>query len=214
MKFNVKLLESNSTIRKSIMEGLSSHMDSVISKSISKIQNELKTLLESSLKQEPEYISLTSGRLRLDFGISDPEQVNNVVAKLADTVSISKKTTTINNNGLSGGFSLNAIKSDDFNGIIGDANATVVDGVKGYTLPWLEWLLLRGNKVIVKNYDVKVGPNPASRTGMAVMVQSDKNWRVPPEFVGTISSNWTTRAIQRIEPNILKLIQKEIEANL
>lgn len=214
MKFNVKLLESNSVIRKSIMEGLASHMDSVLSKSMGQIQNKLRALIESALKQEPEYISLTSGQLRLDFGISNPDQVNNVVSKLADTVSISKKTISINNSGLSGGFSLNAIKADDFNGVLTDENAMVVDGTKGYSLPWLEWLLLRGNKIIVKNYEVKVGPNPTSRTGMAVMVESDKNWRVPPEFVGTISNNWTTRAIQRIEPNLVKLIQQEIENNL
>ena len=61
---------------------------------------------------------------------------------------------------------------------------------------------------------MELGPNPNSRTGMAVMVGSNNNWRVPPAFVGTITNNWTTRAIDRIENQVGNIIQKTIENNI
>ena len=92
--------------------------------------------------------------------------------------------------------------------------AQVIDTKRGYSLPWLEWLLLKNNKVIVNNYDVKLGPNINSRTGNAIMVSSNNNWRVPPQFAGSQASNWTTRAIERVDKQIESIIQKAIEDNI
>lgn len=43
------------------------------------------------------------------------------------------------------------------------------------------------------------------------MVPSGDNWRVPPEFAGSQSDNWTTRAVTRVEDEIYRLIQKSVE---
>ena len=89
-----------------------------------------------------------------------------------------------------------------------------VSDVKGYTLPWLEWLLLQNNSPIIKNYEVEYGASPYSRSGLGIMVPSDQDWRVPPEFAGSQDNNWTTRAVGRSEAQIYKLIQQSIEKNI
>jgi hypothetical protein len=155
-----------------------------------------------------------AGQLRLEFGIPDTSKVNEVISKLADTISISRNPTNINNRGLTGGFTVYGLKADDFNGVLSDDSAMVIDEDNGYSLPWLEWLLLKGNKTIIQKHEVQIGPNPTSRTGMAIMVKSNKSWRVPPEFVGTVQNNWTTRAIERAQNAISQVIKKEIEANI
>jgi hypothetical protein len=82
-------------------------------------------------------------------------------------------------------------------------------------LPWLEWLLLYGGKIIVRDYRVKMGSNNRSRTGMAVMVESSgSNWRVPTEFAGTSNNNWVTRAINKIDNKILDILETELEKSL
>ena len=177
-------------------------------------QRLIKPLIESALKEEPEYNSLIAGQLRLEFGIPDTSKVDSVISKLADTVSITKNAIRIGPRGLSGGFTIYALKADDMGGVIADESAMVIDDTNGYSLPWLEWLLLKGNKVIVQQHEVRVGANANSRTGMAIMVKSNKGWRVPPEFVGTMRNNWTTRAVERLENEIRQLIKKEIEANV
>ena len=91
--------------------------------------------------------------------------------------------------------------------------ATVTDN-QGQKLPWLEWLLLRGNQIIIRNYQVRMGASPYSRTNMAVMVQSKKNWRVPMEFAGTITNNWTTRALDKVDAQIIDNIINSIEATI
>ena len=102
------------------------------------------------------------------------------------------------------------IKSEDISGIIHSVPATVTDTQRNYKLPWLEWLLLQANTPIIRNYEVKIGPNPNSRTGMGVMVESNSNWRVPPEFAGSEKNNWTTRAISRIENQLPKVFESNI----
>ena len=47
-----------------------------------------------------------------------------------------------------------------------------------------------------------MGPNKFSRSGMALMVESNKNWRVPSEFAGSPSNNWASRALDKIEDKI------------
>jgi hypothetical protein len=213
MKLSLTLLESDSYIKNQILEALSKQANIVLKNTSQKILPKIKILLENALKQEPEYISLISGQLRLEFGIPDASSIDDIVKKLSETVSISVQNSTIKNNGVSGGILLTALEKASMGGLINDSSAMVVDS-KGYSLPWLQWLLYEGNKPIVKNYEVKLGPNPKSRTGMAIMVDSNKNWRVPPAFAGTINNNWIIRALDRVSNDITKLIQDSFESSL
>jgi len=213
MRFDIQILESDNQIVSAIIHSIKDVIGNAIKKSMSKITDGTKEIVAESLKQEPEYGSLTSGKLRADFGIPDTSMVERVVNALADTIIITEVPITGNQNGLKGGFILTMMKSDDLNGVIYQEIATVSD-IKGYKLPWLEWLLLRNNEPIVKNYEVQYGPSPYSRSGLGIMVPSEDSWRVPPEFAGSQDSNWTTRAIERSEGRIYKLIQQTIEKNI
>jgi hypothetical protein len=213
MKFSLKILESHDEIRKTILNTIMSEMDIVLKKSLPSISDKIKDLAKKSLMQEPEYSSLVSGKLKAEFGIPDSNKVDMVVDGLVNTLKIESNQLKINRNGISGGFTLTMIGSSDMSGIIFTDMASVMDD-KGYYLPWLEWLLLRGNQIIVRNYSVNMGPNPNSRSGMAIMIPSSSNWRVPPEYAGTIQNNWTTRAIDRIEPEVYNTIISTIESNI
>jgi hypothetical protein len=104
---------------------------------------------------------------------------------------------------------------DNFDDVLGNESAIVVDSVSGITLPWLEWLLLYGGKIIVKNYKVRMGSNRNSRTGMAIMVESEgNNWRVPPEFAGILTNNWVTRAINKLDDKIISILESELEKSI
>lgn len=213
MRLSLDLIETDSYIKDQILQILAKQVGSVLQKAATKITPKIQTLIDEALRQEPEYGSLINGQLRLEFGIPEPSSVDAIVKKLAETATIKVQDVKVKNNGLSGGLSLTALERTSMGGLIDDNNALVVDS-KGYSLPWLEWLLYEGNKPIIRNYEVKIGPNPASRTGMAIMINSDKNWRVPPAFAGTINNNWVTRAIDRVSNSVQKLIQESIESSL
>ncbi|NCA31122.1 MAG: hypothetical protein EBS93_10465 [Chitinophagia bacterium] len=100
------------------------------------------------------------------------------------------------------------VVSIDYADVLSSDDALVIDNLRGYNLPWLEWLLLEGNKIIVRKQQVEFGPNIASRTGNAIMRPSNKSWRVPSEFAGTITNNWITRAIDNSESQIYDLLDR------
>lgn len=211
MRISANIVETNDEINTMILEIMADHINDTLNIAIPKITKEIKELVAVSLKEEPEYQSLLSGRLRAEFGLSDTNMVDNIIDKLVSTIDVSRSTISYNKIGLVGGFTITMMKSDDMNGIIFTDIASVISN-NGQHLPWLQWLLLEGNKAIVKNFDVKMGSYSQSRSGMAIMVSSRDNWRVPSEFVGTISNNWTTRAIDRIEDKIDTLIENIIGA--
>lgn len=213
MRFDITILETNSQIASAIIHSIKDVIGNAIKKSMNKIVDGVKDIVAESLRQEPEYGSLMSGKLKADFGIPDSTMVQRVVDALVDTINVADIPISANKNGLQGGFVLTMMKSDDLNGVIYQDIANVSD-IKGYKLPWLEWLLLQNNAPIVKNYQVKYGPSAYSRSGLGIMVPSDGDWRVPPEFAGSSENNWTTRAVDRSEGQIYKLIQQTIEKNI
>ena len=211
MRISANIVETNSEINTMILEIMADHINDTLNIAMPKITTEIKELVAVSLREEPEYQSLLSGRLKAEFGLSDTNMVDNIIDKLVSTIDVSRSTVSYNKIGLVGGFTITMMKSDDMNGVIFTDIASVISN-NGQHLPWLQWLLLEGNNAIVKNFDVKMGSYSQSRSGMAIMVSSRDNWRVPPEFVGTISNNWTTRAIDRIEDKIDILIENIIGA--
>ena len=211
MRISANIVETNDEINTMILEIMADHINDTLNIAMPKITTEIKELVALSLREEPEYQSLLSGRLRAEFGLSDTNMVDNIIDKLVSTIEVSRSTVSYNRIGLVGGFTITMMKSDDMNGVIFTDIASVISN-NGQHLPWLQWLLLEGNNAIVKNFDVKMGSYSQSRSGMAIMVSSRDNWRVPPEFVGTISNNWTTRAIDRIEDKIDILIENIIGA--
>lgn len=210
MRYNLQLLESNSEISKSILEAMQQHLSRALRRVPSLVSPDIKDIVATALRAEPEYQSLISGQLRLEMGIAETGNVDIIIDKLVNTLEITYNPVVYRGKSLSGGFTLTMMKSDDLGGVIADEAAFVTDGLRGYSLPWLEWLLLRGNNTIVNNYSVRFGANNKSRTGSAIMVSSSSGWRVPPQFVGTAQSNWTTRAISACEDSIVKTIEQAV----
>lgn len=214
MKLTLKIVESDAQIQKLVLNSLVPMVQKTIVKSIPSIKSQIRDLIINALKQEPEYSALVSGKLKAEFGIPQASQVNTVVQALADTINITANQIVAGSNGLKGGFSLTMMKSDDLGGAITIDAAHITDTLGGYSLPWLEWLLLRSNDIIVRNYEVRYTSSPRSRSGMALMYESKESWRVPPEFAGSQNNNWTTRAVDRSEKQIYDIIKKTVEANV
>jgi len=211
MRLSFNLLDSNSTISKEIINALKDIVDSSLKKVLPPIKNRIQQELRSALMAEPEYQSLVSGKLKYEFGIPSSDKIQNIIDIWINNIIVNYSGVKTSMNGISAKLSLDMIKSS-YDDVLANDGAIVIDSKSGAVLPWLEWLLLYGGKIIVRDYRVKMGSNPRSRTGMAIMVESKgNNWRVPPEFAGTSSNNWITRAIDKLDPKILNIMEEELE---
>lgn len=206
MRFSLKLLDSSKEIEQKILRAMLPEIVSLMNKGMTNLKRNLPIIIRNAIIATPEYDSLSLGKLKYEFGI------DNVDSKLASLISVwstniqySYQAPTIVANKIKSSLSASMIRAD-FSDVLYTDFAAVVDTVRGYSLPWLEWLLLEGNKTIIKNYEVIMGPNRASRTGLALMKPARKSWKVPSEFSGTRNDNWITRAIDGAESDIQKLL--------
>jgi hypothetical protein len=215
MKISLKILESNTEISNRILNAILPHFRSVFDKTQQSLQKIIPIKFKEVLMSEPEYSSLISGALKYELGIPDADsRIESIYDSWISSMNIEKKTISIRGNRLTGGFGISLIRSD-FSDILSLPSATVVDSISGSIIPWLRWLLLEGGKILVRNYKVKYGPNPRSRTDNAIMIESSsQHWRVPAEFAGTIQNNWVTRCILKLDNIMYTILQEELEKNL
>lgn len=214
MNITLKILENDKQINQLILNELSQQISKVFSKSSKVILSKVKELIRLVIVSQPEYSALKNGSLRLELGIPDTTVIDSIVASLSNTTNIELKPIKISGNKLSGGFLITFLDDAQLQNII-DSPDGMVNDIKGYSLPWLKWLLSEGVKPIIKGYSVRIGPNKASRTGMAIMVDAASSWSVPAQFAGNKTNNWITRAISDIEDNrISSIIQEEVTKNL
>ena len=210
MLFKLKLLESNNQISQNILRALLPDIADYLKDVANYIKTNLPPVIENAIINSPEYQSILNGQLQYEFGIPDPGQkLAGLLNLWTKNIEVLYNEPAISGNRIKGSFSVNMIKID-FSDVLYSEYAVVVDNLRGYTLPWLEWLLLEGNKTIIQNYNIFVGPSRCSRTGMAIMKESSSSWRVPSQFAGTISDNWITRAIDKSEAEIQNVIDKAI----
>lgn len=211
MNISLKLVESDSQIRKKILDSIQDYIRPKFIQAVNSVSKKLPALLAQSIMSQPEYQSLLNGALKFELGVPDAaSRVSNMIDIWASGARVNYGPFRQTNSGLSASFSIDMLK-DDYSDILSSDLAIITDSVSGITIPWLEWLLLEGGNILVKNYKVQFGANDRSRTGFAIMVSSNENWRVPPEFAGTKTNNWITRALETIEDGVIDLMVQELE---
>lgn len=79
---------------------------------------------------------------------------------------------------------------------------------KGQSLPWLQWLLVDGDRLVISEYQIDFNNYPKSRSGKAYM-KPGLSWQVPPEYGPfNINNNFITIAMNELAQN--KNFRKEI----
>ena len=207
MRLSIKLLDYNQAIQQKILKALLPDCKKAMNNAMSYMKNNLPIIIQNAIFNSPEYVSLVSGTLRLELGIPDASsKINGLINTWISNIVYDVKPPAITSKQIIGKFTVRAIKSD-FSDVLGSNYAYVMDNLRGYSLPWLEWLLLDGSKTIISSYDVFFGPNPRSRTGGAVMKLSTSGWKIS-EFSGTQDNNWITRALDTTSQDVENLLQK------
>lgn len=210
---NLKILESNSEISNEILKLLLPMVSSFFKIVFEKSKNELIILLQQAIILSPEYGSIRSGILKAHFGLPNSEQVLDSIVNFYKKIDIRYDTPTISNNTIKGKFILNMV-DNSFGDILSENFSSFVTE-KGSELNWLEWLLLFGDKAIIKDYNISLGAYPNSRTGLAVMKgQTGGKWKVPSSFAGYKNNNWITRAIDSIDSKIENVFVKIMKESL
>jgi len=208
LSFDMNLVGSNATIGKDILQALLPDLQKYFNKVYTQMRSNIPQILISHIKSQPEYSSILGGKLMAEFGLTDPaSRLSNILSTIESGAIIQTKPVSISGSKIKGSIKLQMVQKD-FSDLLslGDASFTTE---KGSNLRWLSWLLTQGDSIIIADYTFALGSFASSRTGMGIMREfGGSSWRVPPEFAGTISNNWITRAINSASNEI----EKELES--
>lgn len=210
MSISIKLTDSLKTIENNVNLALVDLVNNTVSKNINKIYSDVKKLIPSWINKQPEIISLLSSEptsLAGQFGFTtNPDSiVNSIINSVVNSTEI--KFVKYNRN-FSGGLELR-FQPTNFNNLLSLPEGHTV--YKSGDLHWLDWLLKRGDNMIISNYQY----NPQTglgRSGLGNMVGGG-SFRVPPQFSGTVDDNFITRAFlgNNQEKEIFYIIEKALK---
>jgi len=183
-----KILDSIPSIEKKVNLALSEEINKEVRKNLSKVKPEVQSFISNSIMNQPEMISLVGGYLRGAFGLTSPDSaLNSIRSSVLNSVYVNFKKY---DEKLKGGITIN-IQPSDFSNLLNLPEGHVFYS-KG-DLHWLRWLLEYGDTILVVNYEY----NPQTgigRSSLGNMIEGS-GFRVPPEFSGTLTNNFITRAL-------------------
>lgn len=198
-------------------------------------------LVGIGMRNSPEFESLASGQLRAEFGLGQAaggqvegrDAAEDVVRAVQESVYV--ETLPVRGDIL-GGVAIGVFKRSFVDALSSKWASYTSTNSRGesHLIPWLEWLLFRGDAVILTGVELmmdyekrKINSRSMSRTGKAIMIRRDfsgsvagkynrakgrsgpSTWKVPAEFSGTEDDNWLTRVAEQIAPAIGLILQQE-----
>ena len=199
-----KIVESDRQIEKLINQSLAKEVNKSLSFLARVIKSRIDPILTLALLTSPEMSSVRGGILKAEFGLTfDP--TNQIVKAIVDSIDVEFAQVDEKFNG---GVTI-VMQPTDFANLLGlpVAEQPIEDGG---SLPWLYWLLVVGDRIIISEYGVAFGNFQNSRTGLALMKRAEAPYKVNSAFSGTSDNNFITRSIGRVKSQI----EREIEGVL
>ena len=180
------------------------------------VEKDIQQNISAVFVQSREYESLLLGPLNAHFGFpkgSEANRLDEIIFTLAKSIRVTHVRVAVRGRKLTGGLRIEMFKGD-FADILSLTSA-FVHTAKGETLPWLDWMLLKGDQIIITDYVIDFGKHPLSRSGEAIMKEKTGGiWKVPPGVSGTITKNWITRAVDESLNFIIKLTTASVNRHL
>lgn len=227
INFSLRLVNPDRDVRSKIKISIAGELNKLFPTSTVnyKLQKIARSAVLRAVMGQPEYESLSSffGKLRSEMGLEfGREQIAKLISHWVDTVQVQSFKFRSIGNKIFGGFKIQAFQAD-FQDIIQQEGAFYTSiNMKGEatSIPWLKWLLLLGDNVIVRTHFYVEGPQyiKYSRTRRGIMMPKFKGhkigWRVPPEFSGTGRNNWVTRGVKAVLPDVQKAFEMLLKGRL
>lgn len=202
IRLDISLKENESQISSLISKTIFEMINKSFSRSVNPIKTLVRQELQKSVTKQPEWASLIGGKLRTEFGIPDGfPRLTSVLDTWLNSIEVKFDKMTMTGSRMSGALTIHAVR-DDYSDVLSLASSSFITE-RGEELEWLRWLLIEGDKTIIRNYHIQYGQR--GRAGPAIMVKKGR-WKVPSEFAGNPNNNFVIRAINQID----KVLQKEI----
>lgn len=202
----MRIVESNAKLRAEINKLLAKEGDRALRNASPRIKRRIKGVVLGAISTCPEISEISSGSLRLDFGLtSDP--TDEIITAIVNSVYVEVRRIRSAAGKFSGGVTI-LVQPSNYQNLLGlpGAQQQIEDGS---SLPWLSWLLTRGNDIIVSDYGVVLGAG-LGRTGGAKMSKNKGPFMVDPQYSGTPEDNFITRALAPYEKTISSIIREEL----
>lgn len=181
------------------------------------IKKRIGKIIADAILNSPEVKSLKGGQLQGELGVVTPKVdeavqliINSLISTMVITFGPLRGTVTQR---LKGSIRLEILPKTLIATLSKSKEGAFLTK-KGVNIPWLDWLLNLGDKIIVRQFDVDFTNTANSRTGLAVMKHSKRGWRVPPQFSGTADDNFISRAIEDNAADIVDLFIKEFQKQI
>lgn len=200
----IKLTDNMNVIQSRVNAACAEELNSILPRHRYKIMSTCRMLAGSWIMQQPEMDSLNGGILAGMFGLYKGTEAM-VVASIRDAVmgAVSVDFKTVRSTLSSGGIDINFQPSTFMNLLSLPTGHTVYEGGD---LHWMQWLLERGDSMIIVNYHY-YPESGMGRSGQGYMKKTGM-FRVPPQFSGTLNNNFVTRAL--VGPEQQKELNKRI----
>lgn len=193
-----------------IIKALQEETNSILSRASTHIKLKIRKMIQYRITNSPEYKSLVNhGQLQGELGLPNPKQAMDDILNIwIKSIRITLRPAKTTGNDIKAFLDIDMIDGT-FQDVLGSPSASFTTD-SGQDIPWLEWLLTAGDAVLVRGYDI-VFNSKYSRTGLNIMLKSiTANWRMPPEFSGTVNDNFVTRALEGIDDILKDIVSEEI----
>lgn len=207
MKISFSIPQSVDVLSKDILKAFLPDVRFEFDKAINRIKGTLPNLVYDIVRNSPEYDSIVSGQLKYELGIPDGiDKITALIGVWSKNIFYKYSPPKISGYRITASFRADLFKAN-FSDVLGMNEAQVYDTLRGYSLPWLQWLVLDGSVPLIPHHHVELVNSDRSRTGGALM-RFGGNWGVPSSFTGTIADNWITRAIDARSSSIEQLVER------
>ena len=216
----VEVTTSDTEFEKLVMKAIVDHINSSISAVGEDIKKKIKPIIFNVIHDCYEMEALRGFYLRGALGLTSSQagsSSRDIAEAVSSAVFIDVKRATPRN--LSGALTIN-IQPEDLSNVLSISEAVIQYTSDKYKrtvdLPWLDWLLTKGDTVLVSGFNFQ--PNTGEgRSGAGSMVQDlVADWRIRPEYAGTKQDNFITRALsdKNAQSKISSIVEKSMNKRL
>ena len=213
MSIKIKLRETPKDFENLVFKALAEDFNKNVARFRVRIYRDLRAAIKGWVMSQPEIDSLTSegkvNTLNAQFGLprgSSNNAVDVISDAVADSVVVNIDSLSLKLNGIKGGLTI-GVQPARFVNMLNLPEASVVTK-KGVPLNWLEWLLVRGDEIVIVGYEYTDAIG-YGRSGGGIM-EKGSSFRVDPKYSGTLEDNFITRALSGRESQIAKIISDAI----